>query len=143
MTPPLIYAQARQQAAELLNAVLQEQLPPDMALMSWPRLTDPSLQVAYQALLHFSVDLQGYHQTEPYYADLQLQWLGELTRQLATGQPLPYASRAGYTRQTGFYWKPATWWLGLCAITQRCLGGVADAFFASGAAAVRPKGPPS
>jgi hypothetical protein len=143
MTPPLIYAQARQQAAHLLLAVLNDQLTPDVALTNWPRLADSSLQVAYQALLHFSVDLEGYHQTEVYYADMQLQWLNQLAQQLGTGQPLPYASRAGYKRQTRFYWKPSALWLALQARGMALLTWLADAIFATGAASAHPKGPPS
>jgi hypothetical protein len=109
----LVYQEARQQAGQLLQAVLDDRLDPDAALMAWPRVEDPSLNVGHQALMHFSVDVTGYHQTEPYYADVQLAWLQNLATQLTTGQALPFSSRAGYTRHTRFYWKPPKWWLGL------------------------------
>jgi len=100
---------ARQQAGELLHRVVQEQVDPDAALMAWPRLTDTSLQVAYQALIHFSVDVSGYHKTEPLYADVQLSWLNSMAKQLKTGQALPYSMQVGYTRTARFYWKPFGW----------------------------------
>jgi hypothetical protein len=105
--------QARQQAAQLLDAVVKETLDPDAALHHWPRLSDPSLHVAYQALLHFSVDREGYHKTESYYADVQLQWLGELAATLATGQPLAYYQQVGYARTITHYWRPPRWWVAL------------------------------
>lgn len=102
---------ARQQAGDLLHRVVLEQIDPDAALMAWPRLSDASLQVAYQALMHFSVDVTGYHKTEPLYADVQLSWLSSMAKQLRTGQALPYSARAGYTRTTRFYWKPFAWFI--------------------------------
>jgi hypothetical protein len=102
-------AQARQQASQLLLAVTTDALEADAALLAWPRLADPSLHTAYQALLHFSVDQAGNHQTQPLYADVQLQWLATLANQLAMGQPLPYASHAGYCSPVRFYWRTPVW----------------------------------
>jgi hypothetical protein len=104
---------ARQQGGQLLYAVLNDTLTADSALLQWPRVADPSLQVSYEALLHFSVDLTGYHQTEPLYADVQLSWLQQLCDGLLSGQPLPPDSRAGYARHAVFYYRLPSWWLWL------------------------------
>jgi hypothetical protein len=92
------FAAQRQQAAQLIEAVLDEALAPRLALNRWPPLPpgepDPSLLSAYQALWHFEAD-ETQQQSEVFYLDAQLELLKQMAHYLARGADLPaYLQRA-------------------------------------------------
>lgn len=81
----------RQRAAQLLEAVIEEQVEPRVAINRWPEpITEPdaSVDCAYQALWHFEADEQK-QQTELFYMDAQLELLRQMSRCLKSGQDLP------------------------------------------------------
>lgn len=96
----------RQQTAQLLNGVLAEALTPQQAVNHWPcpQGVDASIDLAMQALLHFESD-EDEQQTELYYLDAQLQWLGDIANVLSVGESLSPAMLQGLTPDlsTGYY----------------------------------------
>lgn len=82
----------RQQAAALLEAVLDERLAPAVALNRWPDDSgsgqDVSLDVAYQALWYFEAD-EDRQRTQVFYLDAQLELLRQMAGVLGKGRPLP------------------------------------------------------
>lgn len=82
--------QRRQEAAELMEAVLDERITPQQALNQWPsgNWYDTSLAVAYQMLWHLEAD-EDQQQTELYYMDAQLALIQETARILFRGADLP------------------------------------------------------
>lgn len=81
----------RQRAAQLLRAVLEEQIEPKLAINRWPEpITepDPSMDCAYLALWHFEADEEKQH-SELFYLDAQLELLRQMSRALERGENLP------------------------------------------------------
>ncbi|WP_373532582.1 hypothetical protein [Vampirovibrio sp.] len=81
----------RQRAAQLLEAVIEEQVEPRIAINRWPEpITepDPSVDCAYQALWHFEAD-ENQQKTELFYMDAQLELLRQMSRCLQQGEALP------------------------------------------------------
>lgn len=84
----------RRQAAELLLAVVGQQLTPRQGLSRWPAmpshdaLPDESLKAAYNALWHVEADEEA-QQREMFYLDAQLELLRQMARYLAEGLDLP------------------------------------------------------
>jgi hypothetical protein len=98
----------RQQAAQLLEAVVQERMEPRLAINRWPESLespDPSLEVAYQALWYFEADEER-HRTELFYLDAQLELLRQMAAFLKADQTLPSYMRQAYTaeHQARFYY---------------------------------------
>lgn len=122
--PPARIIENRKRAAQLLDAVLDERLVPQLAINRWPEAQeqpDPSLSIAYQALWHFEAD-EDKQQGELFYLDAQLELLQQMARYLAQGQPLPAYMLKQYSNehQVRFLddappWKdlfraPVQWW---------------------------------
>lgn len=86
----------RKLAARLLEAVIDEEMTAQVALNRWPYQnpedlideSDPSLDIAYQALWHFEAD-ETQQQTEMFYLDAQLTLLQQIADTLALGEALP------------------------------------------------------
>lgn len=103
----------RVQVAQLLDAVIDEQVSAQVAINRWPvpqTVVDPSLECAFWALWHFEAD-EAQQQTEVYYLDAQLELLRQMARFLAQGQDLPgymLASYAGHD-PVRFYYKQSPW----------------------------------
>ena len=94
-TLPISVSQRRQQAARLIQAVLDEEVSAGYALTAWPEggstaemAEDTSLQAAYQSLWHFEAD-EDRQKSELFYMDAQLELLGQMTRHLSRGRDLP------------------------------------------------------
>jgi hypothetical protein len=114
--------EARQRAAELILACLDDERQLNFAFSYWPLLSehrhDASLNVAYHMLWHFECDAglhsNGPHKTEAFYADVQFELLKEMARFLETGASLPWEMLEVYQRveaQERFqpdYYHP--WW---------------------------------
>lgn len=83
-------AELRAACAALLIQAVEETLSARQAINRWPapRGTDPSLDVAYQALLHFEAD-DDQQQSELFYMDAQLALLSQMAAFLAQNRPLP------------------------------------------------------
>ncbi len=96
------------QAAELIQAVLEERLSAREALYQWPRqrAEDASLQAAFQALWYFEADEER-HQSEPFYLDIQLSLLNTMAEQLRAGRPLNWHLRKPYQNRVRWY---QPWW---------------------------------
>lgn len=98
--------EARQRAAALIMACLDDERQLNFSFSYWPQLTehrqDSSLNVAYHMLWHFECDAglhhNGPHTTEAYYADIQFELLKEVARLLATGHSLPWEMLEVYQR---------------------------------------------
>jgi hypothetical protein len=103
----------RQLAAQLLAAVTDERLSPQLAINRWPEsghYTDPSLEVAYQALWHFEADEEK-QQTELFYLDAQLELLRQMSAFLQEGRDLPAYFLKGYTpnHRVRFFYPLSVW----------------------------------
>ena len=94
----------RQKAAELIEAVLDELLTPRQAINRWPSVShvDESLDVAYQALLHFESD-ERQQQEEVFYIDVQLALLAQIVHHFKLDQPLPQHILWEYQRDLKTY----------------------------------------
>lgn len=89
----------RQQAAQLIEAVLDERMEARLAILRWPEqglLPDPSLEIAYQALWHFEAD-ETQQQSELFYLDAQLELLRQIAWFLKDGRDLPAHFLQGYS----------------------------------------------
>lgn len=103
----------RLRAAQLIEAVLDEQIEPRIAINRWPEsdeLADPSLDCAYQALWHFEADGDK-QQSELFYMDAQLELLRQIATSLAQGQDLPPYILRMYHQQTPvrFFYNVSFW----------------------------------
>jgi hypothetical protein len=100
--------QNRLLGAALIEAVLDEEISPRLALNRWPTSKDSSchdgsLTAAYQALWHFESDEEK-QQTEIFYLDAQLDLLKQMAKYLGQGKSLPEYLRVGYSSVgTEFY----------------------------------------
>jgi hypothetical protein len=98
--------EARQRAARLILACLDDERQLNFAFTYWPLLSehrqDTSLNVAYQMLWHFECDAgvqeTGPHKTEAFYADIQFELLKEVARFLEVGEALPWEMLEVYQR---------------------------------------------
>jgi len=119
-------ASLRQQAAALLDGVLEDTLTPRQAINRWPapQGVDKSLDVAFLALAHLEADHYDddkiQQQLDPYYLDAQLEWLQQLWEWLSKGESVPEAFWHEYKKTqhtTGWYTEPVVWfaplWKGL------------------------------
>lgn len=98
LPPVMAFAQVqgkaakRQRAAQLLEAVIQEEVEPRLAINRWPETldepVDPSLECAFQALWHFEAD-EDKQQSEIFYMDAQLELLRQMAQFLKEGKDLP------------------------------------------------------
>ncbi len=94
----------RKQAARLLEAVVDEEITAQVALNRWPYQnpesfideSDPSLDIAYQALWHFEAD-EAQQKNELFYLDTQLTLLQQMADTLALGQALPAHMLTAYS----------------------------------------------
>ncbi|MDH4379463.1 MAG: hypothetical protein QE263_06130 [Vampirovibrionales bacterium] len=122
-------ATLRQQAATLLNGVLEDTLTPRQAINRWPapQGVDSSLDVAFLALAHLEADHYDHEKTQqfldPYYLDAQLAWLQQLWEWLSQGESVPEAFWHEYKKTrltTGWYTEPVVGfgplWKGLHSI---------------------------
>ena len=96
-----------QQAALLLENVLDEKISARVALNRWSTLAiegDSSIDAAYQALWHFEAD-EEQQQTELFYLDAQWSLLHQMSKYLDQGKPLPEHLITSYpqTRTIRFY----------------------------------------
>lgn len=103
----------RQRAAQLLQAVINEEIEPRIAINRWPepqQEQDASLDCAYLALWHFEADEEK-QKTELFYMDAQLELLRQMARQLQTGQELPPYILSLYRgkKTVRFFWGQAPW----------------------------------
>jgi len=108
----------RKLAARLLEAVVDEEMTPQVALNRWPYQNpealidenDPSLDIAYQALWHFEAD-ETQQKTEIFYLDAQLTLLQQMANTLALGQPLPEHLLEAYTpeHRARFFFNQPLW----------------------------------
>jgi hypothetical protein len=103
----------RHQVAQLLEAVIDEQLSAQVAINRWPvpqTVVDASLECAFWALWHFEAD-EIQQQTEVYYLDAQLELLRQMAKFLEQGQDLPNYMLASYAGQepVRFYYKQSPW----------------------------------
>jgi len=127
LTPQV--APLRQQAAALLDGVLEDTLTPRQAINRWPapQGVDKSLDVAFLALAHLEADHYDDDKTQqsldPYYLDAQLAWLQQLWEWLSQGESVPEAFWREYQKTrhtTGWYTDPVVGfgplWKGLHAI---------------------------
>jgi hypothetical protein len=81
----------RQRAAQLLEAVIDEQIEPRIAINRWPEPAtepDPSMDCAYQALWHFEAD-EDKQKSELFYLDAQLELLRQMSLALKQGADVP------------------------------------------------------
>ncbi len=99
----------RQRAAQLLDAMLDDFLTPRQVINRWPCPSgeDLSLDVTYQALMHFESD-EAQQQTEVFYIDAQLALLTQMVSYLAHNEPLPRYMCSAYEQEasllkTGYY----------------------------------------
>ena len=104
---------ARQQAAHLLEAVLDETVEPRLAINRWPEIQgqpDASLDCAYQILWHFESD-EAQQKTEMFYLDTQLELLRQVASALKAGQDLPAHILYAYLKQppVRFYYPRPFW----------------------------------
>ena len=102
MYEPQHVIERRQQAAQLLDLVLDEQLEPRRAINRWPEMGaafDPSLEAAYQALWHFEAD-EDRHKQEVFYLDAQLELLKQMAGTLRQGHALPKYMTQAYSPDT-------------------------------------------
>ncbi len=114
--PPLPFGppqKHRQQAALLLEAVLNEAIEPRVAINRWPEnhgLEDPSLDCAYQVLWHFESD-ETQQKTEIFYMDAQLELIRQVANALKANQDLPDHILYTYLKQTPvrFYYPRSFW----------------------------------
>lgn len=107
----------RLRAAQLIEAVLDEQVEPRLAINRWPEnddSPDPSLDCAYQALWHFEAD-EDKQQSELFYMDAQLELLRQIANTLAKGQDLPPHILRMYYQQppVRFFYNVSPWQDGL------------------------------
>ncbi|MEM0951398.1 MAG: hypothetical protein AAGI66_04540 [Cyanobacteria bacterium P01_H01_bin.74] len=81
----------RKLAGQLMEAVYDGELSVQKALNKWPvypNSNDSSLNAAFKILFFFEAD-EGLHQTEPFYADAQLQLILEVSLTLKQNKDLP------------------------------------------------------
>ena len=103
----------RQQAAQLLEAVINEQLSAQLAINRWPVLEtneDTSLDCAFWALWHFEAD-ELQQQSETYYLDVQLELLKQIAQFLKDGSDVPLYITARYADHPSirFYIQHSPW----------------------------------
>ncbi len=111
----------RKQAAQLLEAVIDERVSPQFAINRWPETVecpDPSLESAFQALWHFEAD-EDKQKHELFYLDAQLELLRQMAGFLKHGHALPGYFLRSYLpahRVRFFYlnspWQGSIQWLG-------------------------------
>ena len=116
----------RQQAAQLLDGVLEDTLTPRQAINRWPapQGVDKSLDVAFLALAHLEADHYDedkiQQRLDPYYLDAQLAWLQQLWEWLSQGETVPEAFWSEYQKTrhtTGWYTEPV---IGFKPLWQSC-----------------------
>lgn len=91
----------RKRAAQLLEAVLDEQIEPRIAINRWPvnpGEPDASLDCAYHALWYFEAD-ETQQQTELFYMDAQLELLRQMVRLLDRDEDFPDHIRLMYAKE--------------------------------------------
>ncbi|MBK8190766.1 MAG: hypothetical protein IPK79_10000 [Vampirovibrionales bacterium] len=90
LPPPPDIAQLRRDCAGLLQQAVEESLTARQAINRWPAPSgaDPSLDAAYQALLHFEAD-EVQQRGEMFYMDAQLALLSQIAAFLADNRDLP------------------------------------------------------
>lgn len=135
MTHDMAQVKRRQQAAQLLEDVLDERLTAQVAINRWPSpedQKDPSLHCAFLALWHLEAD-EVQQQTEIYYMDAQLELLRQMSNYLKAGKDLPDYMLANYIKRPWirFYLDQSLWkdyqlriqqrWHHLSAIWNRAL----------------------
>ena|GEM_PF-3092524 len=107
-------AAKRQRAAQLIEAVINEEIEPRLAINRWPEALDeppdPSLECAYQALWHFEAD-EDKQQSELFYMDAQLELLRQMAVFLKDGKDLPGYMQRMYSpeQKVRFFYRVPPW----------------------------------
>jgi hypothetical protein len=119
---------ARQLAATLIEALLDERLSARQVINQWPvynNTSDRSLMLALKMVWYFEAD-ELMHKTELFYADLQLTLLAEVARCFKNEQPLPFHILNAYQiqKEPMYFYNQQTFWNSCFMEIQKALGNL-------------------